>query len=239
MSYKINVYKIWWDGKDDLYVGSTRQRLCTRMTEHRRNCKKGIQYKIYGAMRINGYRFSYVLLESYEVSCKDEQLKYEQRHLDLLHPNLNKNRAYNTPEDSKRMQKCYRDTHKDKLRVIHKQYRETHKDEAKQYRKQYYESNKEELSIKYKQYREDNKNKINTYRKQYGKDYKDKIKAQRKQHYKTNREKISKNRRNAIVECDCGITIRKSSILRHMRTQKHKKNLQRVNLYYLNLLPFQ
>ncbi len=200
--YKINVYKLWWADNDrDLYVGSTKRKLCVRMASHRSLCRSGRQYKLYNAIRTNGYDFNYVLIESYEVSCRDEQVKWEQRHIDLLKPNLNDRRAYNSPEYTKQYDiqyaTKYNKIHKEKIKVYRKQYEETHKDkiqaEAKEYNRQYRKKNK------------------------------DKIKS----HKGTN------------IECICGATYTRTHKLRHTRTQKHKKNLQRVNLYYLGLLPFQ
>ena len=199
--YRINIYKIWWQGKDDLYVGSTKQKLSMRMAKHRSNCKSGIQFNLYEIMRINGYDFEYVLLQSYEVSCKDEQLKHEQHFIDLLHPNLNNRRAHNTPEDRKQYHKQYRDIHEDRI----KQYYETHKDGIRAYRKQYGETHKDNIRVKLRQYYEINKNKIIV-------------------------------RQNTKIECDCGTIIRKGGLCKHIRTQKH---IKKINLYYLNLLPFQ
>ena len=145
--YKISCYKIWWDnGINDLYVGSTKQVLSMRMAGHRRKTKSGGSYNIYNAIRTNGYDFNYVLLQSYEVSCKDEQLKWEQKWIDEIHPNLNKNRAHRSPEYSEQYKKqWYQDNkdiilerdkiryqiHKDKILVKCKQYRENNKDKIK------------------------------------------------------------------------------------------------------------
>ena len=188
--YKINVYKIWWQEKDGVYVGSTKQSLSKRMAKHRITCRSGKRFKIYEAMRTNGYDFRYILLDSYEVSCKDEQLKYEQRHIDLLQPNLNDRRAYNTPEDTKKMDQQYRDSHKGEAKLNGKRYRQSHKDEIK---------------IKHKQYRETHKDKIIT-------------------------------RQKTKIECECGSVIINNSFYRHLRSQKH---IKKINMYYLDLLPFQ
>lgn len=164
--YRINVYKLWWHGNDrDLYVGSTKQPLSKRMAKHRISCKGGIRYKIYEVMRVNGYDFQYVLLDSYEVNNRDEQRKYEQHHIDLLQPNLNEIRAYRSPEVTKRWWKQHRETHKDKIKTEKKQYYNRNKNEINAKCKQYNQSHKEEISKYGKQYHEANKVKIKAYQK--------------------------------------------------------------------------
>ena len=129
--YKIFCYKIWWEGKDDLYVGSTKQALSMRMCGHRRDCRIDKQYKLYKTMRINGYDFRYVLLESYMISYREEQLKWEQYWIDKISPNLNMYRSYRSPEYVKEIVKQYQEDHKDEIKIYKKQYQRDHKDEIK------------------------------------------------------------------------------------------------------------
>lgn len=107
MTYKINVYKLWWNDNDDMYVGSTKERLSKRMSGHRASCKRigdGGCF-LYKKMKENGTDFKYVLLESADVSNTDEKHLLEQKHIDLLHPNLNSNRAHTSKEDERLYQK--------------------------------------------------------------------------------------------------------------------------------------
>ena len=69
--------------------------------------------------------------------------------------------------------------------------------------------NKEKLSEYNKVYRNENKEKILEYKKPYQKQY---------QHQ--NKEKIEA-KRSVKVTCECGCSIRKSSISTHRKTQKH------------------
>ncbi len=129
--YSINVYKIWWEGKEDLYVGSTKRGLAARMTRHRGTCRSGKQYKLYEVMRVNGYCFRYVLLESYEINNRDQQLKYEQKWIDKLQPNLNMYRAFNTAEDTKRVSQQWHENHKNEIRIAGIKRRENNKDKIR------------------------------------------------------------------------------------------------------------
>lgn len=99
-TYKINIYKIWWDDKKDFYVGSTKQRLSVRMAGHRGMGKKNKnKQKLYRTMNEKGYgfNFNYVLLDSKDVANVDEKLKLEQEYIDKLRPNLNGGRACYDP----------------------------------------------------------------------------------------------------------------------------------------------
>ena len=108
MTHKINVYKIFWGGNKDTYVGSTKSKLSQRMGQHRSKAgNKIFVAQIYDAIRACPYKFSYVLLESYQVTCKDEQLKWEQHWIDKLEPNLNKIKAHVTAEQNIERNKNY------------------------------------------------------------------------------------------------------------------------------------
>ncbi len=146
-TYKIFCYKIWWNGKFDLYVGSTRQRLSVRMAEHRRKAKAGkTGMEIYDFIRKNGYDFNYCILDSYDVLCNEDKRKWEQHHIDLLKPNLNKLRAYNSQEDNKKMK-----------RIVKKRYQENHVEGIKEYNAKHYEKNKIKILAKKKEWKENNK----------------------------------------------------------------------------------
>jgi len=73
--------------------------------------------------------------------------------------------------------------------------------------KQYYEQNKDKIRQQHKQWREANKEARNKQRKQYRQDNKEKIRQ---------REKIK-------ITCECGLVVRKCSIARHRRSQRHQR----------------
>lgn len=97
-NYNIHVYKIWWEDKDDIYIGSTKQRLAVRMAGHRALCKKNSQFQLYKHMRKLGVDFNYVLLETKSVVSCDEKRKLEQEYIDKLKPSLNSKRACYDPK---------------------------------------------------------------------------------------------------------------------------------------------
>ena len=70
--YEARAYKIWYEDAPETYVGSTKQQLCKRMSNHR-SCARTGKSKVYKWMWENGLRkFKHVLLESRLVSCYDE-----------------------------------------------------------------------------------------------------------------------------------------------------------------------
>ncbi len=127
MNYKIFIYKIWWEDKDDLYVGSTKQKLSYRMRNHRADCNRNRQYKLQVAMREYGYDFNYIILKSYNVSCREEQMKKEQKWINKLKPNLNKNNPVNQMTKSE-YDKIYKEKNKERIKKNHKIWRDNNRD---------------------------------------------------------------------------------------------------------------
>ena len=61
------------------------------------------------------------------------------------------------------------------------------------------------------------------YQKKYREDNKEKNKKYKKQYYEKNKDIIKK-----VITCECGCDITKGSILRHKKTKKHLKLIQRT-----------
>jgi len=89
--YEIKVYKIVNDFDDKIYVGSTSQTLSKRFSEHKQsfyryeedNSKKFIRaYTLFSEHSIDNCHI--VLINSYIVNCREEQLKHERFHYDEL-----------------------------------------------------------------------------------------------------------------------------------------------------------
>ena len=70
------IYKIYNTINDDIYIGSTTQKLCERMREHRTYCKIRAHLPLYKAMVEYGKGYFYIeLLEKHPCSDKDELRK--------------------------------------------------------------------------------------------------------------------------------------------------------------------
>ncbi len=72
------VYKIVNDVDNLVYIGSTRQILCKRMTNHRDRAVNGLETKLYKHMRENGFEhFKILCVREYKDISKD-RLRYKE-----------------------------------------------------------------------------------------------------------------------------------------------------------------
>jgi hypothetical protein len=154
--YKIKIYKIVNDTDNNIYIGSTRNELRKRLSNHKTGYKKYINCG-------SGYVSSYILFENYGVeNCKiilleefdvlnkEQQLKHERYYFDMLKNNIvNIKKPYATKveelQTAKINNKIYRDTNFEYLKA------------QKQNRKI---NNPEELKLINKQWRNKNKSTI-------------------------------------------------------------------------------
>ena len=129
-----NIYKIYNTINDDIYIGSTTQKLCKRMTGHRRNIYKNSP--IYKAFREHGVENFFIeLVEKCPCNDKDELIRTEGKYIRELNPSLNKVIAGRTRKEH------YIDN----------------KEHLSQRAKEWREDNKGYMAQKVKEWREDNK----------------------------------------------------------------------------------
>jgi group I intron endonuclease len=76
-----------------------------------------------------------------------------------------------------------------------------------------------------KEWKQTNKKRISEVGKQYYQKNKEQIREKDKKYREKNKEKIS-NQRKEKVECPCGSVVRKSTLRRHERSQKHQNYLK-------------
>ena len=190
------VYKI--EVGDELYIGSTEEKLCVRQASHNRDLKKFPHRKLYKACIDNGidnikcWWVADIVFNSFE-----ERRAIEETYRKQLNAELNSIRCYRSQEEKKEDKKQYNLDHKEEI----KQYNLDHKEEKQEYNKQYYIDNKEKIkqysldhkekiAEKQKQYRLDHKEEI----KQYNLDHKDTINAKQRARYKE--KKLLKEKSN-------------------------------------------
>ena len=142
----VNFYKIVSDLGDEVYIGSTIQKLTERKREHnyefknkRFNCSSRIVFEKYG---FENCRFE--LIESRECVDDDERFKYEGE-LILSYPNA-VNRCV-PKRDKKQYWKEYQQNNQERI----KKYYETNKDYILERNRKYYEANKERIKEQRKQ----------------------------------------------------------------------------------------
>ena len=195
---KSKIYKLVSDHTDQIYIGSTIQRLCDRLGGHKKDCKvkNCTSKKLFelGKVKI-------ILIENYPCNSKEELLKHERNYIESMKC-VNKNipcrtkaeyRQDNKEAISKKM-KEYRLKNIDKIKEIKKEHRLKNIDKIKEYKKEQYIKNK------------------------------DKIKEQTKEYYLKNIDKIKERNKERTKErtiCDCGVDVRKDSISKHKKSKKH------------------
>jgi hypothetical protein len=109
MTYIAKIYKIVNTINDDIYVGSTKNELRVRWQGHKCYAKKipdcnGL-YQMMNEYSFENFRI--VLIETVECENKEEQIRHEQRYIDMLKPKLNKHNAYgNKCEHNKLRYRC-------------------------------------------------------------------------------------------------------------------------------------
>jgi len=197
---KGTVYKI--EVGEDIYVGSTINRLSGRQAIHNKDYKKNVnKCKLYEECR--KYEIDKIVcvpLEIKEVENELEMKQLEQEYIDKLNPSLNSYSAY-SGLTKKEYSKKYREDNIEKITQYQKQYQEDNKEKLTQqkkiYNKEYNIINKEKNKERrenskdyFKKYREDNKHYYKQYNKQYNEDNKETLKEKKKEYIEKNKEKI-------------------------------------------------
>ncbi len=190
---------------DEIYIGSTIERLARRMAGHRAKYKRFLQGKH------KRYTTSFKILEH-----KDAYIE-----LIINCPCNNKEELHRTEGKYIRERDC---VNRCVAGRTQKQYKHDHKERIALYQKTYNQTNKEKRNI----YRKHNKTKIQQQTKAYRERNKDKIKSYRE----TNKEKIQKYKheyRQKIFICECGSTMKQDGKWRHFKTKKHQKYIASLN----------
>ena len=139
------IYKLINTVNDEVYVGSTYQKLLSkRMGKHREDalvCTSPI-YKLMNEIGID--KFYIELIMHYPCNSKDELIAKERQWIKQI-GTLNKRIEGRTKKE-------YREENKDALREKAKVYRENNTDILKQRKHEYYEKHKEQVNEKQKAY---------------------------------------------------------------------------------------
>ena len=152
---------------DPCYVGSTTNKyLSQRKSKHvehyklwlksedKKKHRKVMSYDLFDQHGPENCHI--ILLETVNVTSKDELRKKEQEYIDKL-VCVNKQRAYCTTEDNKATKRKWLDNNKDTLAAKRKVYNEVNKDKNKLYHQNYQQENKEAVAANKKAYAEAHK----------------------------------------------------------------------------------
>lgn len=144
------IYKLVSPHTDEIYIGSTVQRLCHRLSGHKRDCREGKICTNKKLFELGGVKI--ILIEEFPCDNKEQLLKRERHHIE-------NNECLNIQIPG-RTRKEYYQEHKEHLSKKSKIRYENNKEEIAEKGKEYREKNQEEIKQKKKEYREKNKDKI-------------------------------------------------------------------------------
>jgi hypothetical protein len=193
----------------DVYVGSTtKEYLSQRMDEHRKHYRlwKGGNHHyitVYGIFEKYGIEnCCIVLLELVNATSIDE-LHARERHWIQSMPCVNKNIPGRTKVE-------YRVDNREQILARQAQYRADNREQILARQAQHYVVNREQVLAHHAQYYADNREQVS---------------ARQSQYYIDNHELIILKRSEKVL-CECGCSVRRSSMSAHRKSQKHLAKLQ-------------
>jgi hypothetical protein len=204
----------------DIYIGSTKQILCKRMSDHWRDYRRYLNKNIKYLTSFELLKFADAYIEliyegEFESQNALERKEGEyQREMDCVNKVI-----------AGRTQKEYYEENKQQILEQIKEYREINKEEIKEKRIQYYQEHREEILEQKHEYNEAHKDEKHEYNQKYYKENTEQIIIKGKQYYDENKAKIIEKKKIKI-ECCCGSIYRGGERARHEKTKKHQLFLQ-------------
>tara|TARA_R110000823_G_C15753823_1_gene482179 strand:+ start:115 stop:792 length:678 start_codon:yes stop_codon:yes gene_type:complete len=216
-NYRLSkIYKIYSKLLNLCYIGSTTQELSVRISDHYRDYNKwcnGCNKYISSFEVLKADDVVIILVEEFPCNTKHELYRKEGEYIKSSEC-VNKVVAGRTHKEYYEQNKeaifankhLYYEQNKEVINLQKKIYRELNQTAIKSQKKTYREQNKDDISAKKKIYQEQNKDAISAKKKIYQEQNKDAISAKKKERFM----------------CECGESVRKCSINRHIQTNKHK-----------------
>jgi len=151
------IYKI--ELQDEIYIGSTEEKLCIRQSKHQYDLKHYPNRKLYKKCIEQGItEIKLIWVADIEFNHTAQKRMIEEEYRKELNAGLNMIRCYTTDEEKKENAKEYREKHKENFKEYRenhkeyfKKYRENHKEQILEYKKDYYEKNKDIINAKQKE----------------------------------------------------------------------------------------
>ena len=219
------IYKILNTENDDVYIGSTTQKLSKRMTNHRIQAKNGKNHLLYQQMReIGDDKFYIELIE--EFPCENlEQLNKREGEFIREVATLNKKVAGRTKKE-------YKNDYKEHISEKGKQYYQDNREEILQRQRKHYKGHQEEINERHKKYNEEHKEERRAYpssqkevKAEYNKIY---YENKKEQIDKKNKEWVDKNKTKILCEI-CHRQYPKYDKAHHIQRKYHLDALKNLN----------
>ena len=219
------IYQILNSETDDVYVGSTCQKLSKRMANHRTQLKSGRVSKLYDKMyEIGEEKFYIELIEEYPCENSEQLLKREGEWMRRI-ATLNENVAGRTKKE-------YADENRNIKNQKAKEHYQENKEQILQRQREHYQENKERINERHKKYNEAHKEEIQAYRDarkeektEYNKTYYEKKKEQVDN---KNKQWINNNRIKIVCEI-CNREYPKFDKAHHIQRKYHLDALNNLN----------
>lgn len=236
-TYIINVYKLFncEDTEDvNIYVGSTKRAITRRFRDHKNACNSNMTQLVYEYIRTVGgiTCFKCVLIKSYEVTSRSEQLQKEQIHIDELKPTLNSKNAFLSPEKKKVMKaiidKLYRERHSEQLGIKHKEYYLENKEHIDKYQKKYQVEHKEHLKDYIANWYEENKEEQNKKNREYYQNTIEDRRAYDKNRYQNDPKRKAALKKRADVKYMCEVCNKELTLVKKKRHEQTKSHLDKI-----------
>lgn len=137
------IYKLVNDVDDEIYVGSTCNKLWSRISSHKTAAKTKVNQPVYKHLNSIGWAsVKIILVESYACGSKIELLQRERYWIELLKPQLNKVLPISTRQEQSQKYYC---NNKEKIAIRDKLYVQNNKEKVKQREAKYYQLNKDRI----------------------------------------------------------------------------------------------
>ena len=209
---KGKIYKLVSDHTDEIYIGSTIQKLCTRLGQHARDFRES-KNKYTSKKLFELGKVKIILIENCPCDSKEELYKRERHYIETMvcvnkyipgrtkaeylqdnKEEISKKRKEYRLKNNDKIKESYKEYYLkniDKINEIHKEYRIKNKDKIKEH----YLKNKDKINEQMKEYHLKNKDKLKERKKEYSIKNKDKIKEYKKEYYLKNKDKIKESKK--------------------------------------------
>lgn len=144
------IYRLCSDIDDEIYIGSTCNKLSSRLVQHKRQATLTPNRTVYDHInRIGWETVKCILIEEVDCNNREQLLQRERYYIEMMKPGLNRRIPIRIDDERKELKKQsdkdYREANREKISECQKQYREANRETKAEYNKLYREDNRESI----------------------------------------------------------------------------------------------